>query len=196
MAERRIYLVRHGQYNPENPIDEFENALTPLGIEQASLTAHRLKNFPITSIHTSDLRRAVETARIIGRPTASIEVQKTKKLREGIAHIPTGYEEVAAKYSLEQIKSERQQAEAAFDRFFRQARKEDKFDVIVCHGNLIRYFVCRVLNLEPEYWLHMGTYNCGISEIVIKKNGTMRLLSYNDTGHLPPRLITHNLQNK
>ncbi len=195
MAERRIYLVRHGQYNPKNPIDELENELSPLGIAQAHLTAQRLRNFPITSIYSSDLRRAISTANIISQSTTNRPVLKTKNLREGIAHIPIGYEEVIVNYSMEQIKNERQKAEEAYSRYFTQARNENKYDVIVCHGNIIRYFVCRVLNLAPEYWLNMGTCNCGISEIVIKKNGAIRLLSYNDTGHLPPQMITHNLQN-
>ncbi len=193
MAERRIYLVRHGQYNPQDPVDEFENELTPLGEAQARLTAQRVQHYPITSIHSSDLRRAKSTARIIKGSVLKINVQKTKTLREGMAHIPTGYEEVARKYSLEQIKRERQRAEEAFCRYFKQARNENKYDVIVAHGNLIRYFVCRVVNLTPEYWLNLGTHNCGISEVIIKNSGTMRLLSYNDTGHLPPHMVTHNL---
>ena len=39
-----------------------------------------------------------------------------------------------------------------------------EFEVIVGHGNVIRYFFCRALQLPPEVWLRFSTFNCSISK--------------------------------
>jgi len=62
--------------------------------------------------------------------------------------------------------------------------------VIVCHCNVIRYFVCRALQLPPEAWLRMGGYNTGITEIVVKPNGSASLVRFADTGHLQVEATT------
>lgn len=83
--------------------------------------------------------------------------------------------------------------EAAFRRYFYRAppeQNEDSFDVLVCHGNVIRYFVCRVLQFPPEGWLRMSVAHCSITAVTIKPNGRVTLRCLGDTGHLPPYLIT------
>jgi broad specificity phosphatase PhoE len=44
----------------------------------------------------------------------------------------------------------------------------DSYDVVVCHGNVIRYFVCRALQLPPEGWLKLATFNCGLTHLAIR----------------------------
>ncbi|EER12438.1 hypothetical protein Pmar_PMAR001236 [Perkinsus marinus ATCC 50983] len=44
--------------------------------------------------------------------------------------------------------------------------KGHEYYIVVCHMNVIRYFVCRALQLPPEAWLRMGGENCGITEII------------------------------
>ena len=39
--------------------------------------------------------------------------------------------------------------------------KQHEYEVIVCHMNVIRYFVSRALQLPPETWLRMRGDNCG-----------------------------------
>ena len=58
------------------------------------------------------------------------------------------------------------------------------------HGNLLRYLVCRALDLPPERWTNFEINNCGITEILIEHDGRMQLVSHNDTGHLPSYLKT------
>ena len=41
-----------------------------------------------------------------------------------------------------------------------------EFEIIVGHGNVIRYFFCRALQLPPEVWLRFSTFNCSISKCV------------------------------
>jgi serine/threonine-protein phosphatase PGAM5 len=55
---------------------------------------------------------------------------------------------------------------------------------VVAAGNVIRFFVCRALQLPPSAWLRFATYNCGITHIIIRPNGNCSLYGFGDTGHL------------
>jgi hypothetical protein len=35
-----------------------------------------------------------------------------------------------------------------------------EYEIIVCHANVIRYFVCRALQIPPEVWLRLCIFNC------------------------------------
>eukprot|EP00658_Telonema_sp_P-2_P039051 TRINITY_DN27918_c0_g1_i1.p1 TRINITY_DN27918_c0_g1~~TRINITY_DN27918_c0_g1_i1.p1 ORF type:complete len:303 (+),score=47.79 TRINITY_DN27918_c0_g1_i1:169-1077(+) len=67
----------------------------------------------------------------------------------------------------------------------------ETWEVIVCHGNVIRYFVCRALQLPPQAWLRMATYNCGMTHLVIRPNGRCSLLGFGDVGHLALEQTTY-----
>jgi broad specificity phosphatase PhoE len=88
------------------------------------------------------------------------------------------------------IKKDLSQAEKAFDHFFKRTKGGNRYEVVVCHGNIIRYFVCRALQAPPEAWINTDINNCGLCEIVVKADGRVMLLSHNDTGHLPPNMRT------
>lgn len=191
MATRTIYLVRHGLHDSEHSRhDKLGSGLTPVGVEQAKLTAQRLSSLPISAIYCSTLRRAVETAEIIAREFPDILLQRSRLLWECIPCIPRNFAELFVDIPAEKIAQDRERAGRAFDRHFKRARGKDKHEIVVCHGNLIRYFVCRVLQLEIEDWVDMDMSNCGISTVLIGSNGRMVLVSHNDVGHLPYHLIT------
>lgn len=59
-----------------------------------------------------------------------------------------------------------------------------EYDIVVCHGNVIRYFVLRALQLPPEAWLRLCTFNCSLAHIMISPTGGVALVSVGDTGHL------------
>jgi serine/threonine-protein phosphatase PGAM5 len=60
----------------------------------------------------------------------------------------------------------------------------DEFEIIVGHGNMIRWFLCRALQLPPEAWLRFSTFNCSITYLVIRPEGLVVARSVGDTGHL------------
>mmetsp|Transcript_22679 Transcript_22679/g.51974 ORF Transcript_22679/g.51974 Transcript_22679/m.51974 type:complete len:87 (+) Transcript_22679:612-872(+) len=64
-----------------------------------------------------------------------------------------------------------------------EARHE--FEIIVCHGNMIRYFFCRLLQLPPEAWLRLTTFNCSLNYFVIRPTGSVSCRTMGDVGHLP-----------
>ena len=48
-----------------------------------------------------------------------------------------------------------------------------EFEVIVCHANVIRYFLCRALQIPPEAWLRLCTFNCSLTYLTIRPTGSV-----------------------
>jgi broad specificity phosphatase PhoE len=92
--------------------------------------------------------------------------------------------------SPEQVRQNAQQAREAYDTHFTPAADADRHDLLVCHGNIIRYFMLRALGAPVELWANAETYNCGIGEVWVKAGGRTTLVSHNDCGHLPQELRT------
>lgn len=206
MSTRTIYLVRHGDYQLDEitklerdltleqhyELHTKEGGLTPTGKIQAKLTAKRFSSQSIDAIHCSCLRRTLETSKIIAEEFPGIRSQKTRLLWECVPSIPKAFaQHEHFRYISEQdVHQWKRQADEAFERYFKSARRSDKNEIIVSHANLIRYLVCRALHAQPDSWFNMCIDNCGISEIRIEPDYRMRLVSYNDVGHLSPQLRT------
>ena len=183
MATRWIYLVRHGEYDWDDQPGPLKG-LTPRGVKQARLTAKRLSSIPAAALYSSDLQRAIETAEMISSELNGVPDKKTRRLRECYLPHP-----LSGNVPAEIIQAGEKQASTAFSTYLCPAR-EDRHEIIVTHGNMIRYLVSRVLSGSPDSWLRMRTLNCGISEVAVDSDGRMWLVSYNDVGHLPVDLIT------
>jgi serine/threonine-protein phosphatase PGAM5 len=184
---RTLYLIRHGQYTFD-PVETGPGAgLTPLGREEAGFAAARLKSLPdpIDSLFTSPLTRTRETAGIIhdqGLPW--LEPILVPDLAECTP--PTWRKEIMAGVTAGEADSCRQQLDRVFARFFRPSPERNVREVLVCHGNVIRYLVCRALGVDTNAWLGMMIAHCSFTEIRILPDGTPRLVSFGDMGHLPP----------
>lgn len=59
-----------------------------------------------------------------------------------------------------------------------------EFEIIVCHANVIRYFLCRALQIPPEAWLRLCTFNCSLNYITIRPTGSVSCRMLGDIGHL------------
>jgi serine/threonine-protein phosphatase PGAM5 len=215
MADRHIYLVRHGQREPGEGPDSFGPALTSLGRQQANLAARRLATLAIDVIHTSSFRRATQTAQVIAGQFPGASVHPSRLLWECVPALPEfavdwyknhpdrggvslplrmlpwiGLWEDDTDWA--EIESGFEQANQAWEKYFIPIHGMDRHEVIVCHGNILRYFVMRALQVPPEAWIKTDVYNCAISEVIIREDGEMLLLSHNDHGHLPPEMKTFN----
>lgn len=187
MGTRTLVLLRHGQYDPED-----DGRLTSLGRDQALHAARTLASMHFDAVWASTLPRARETADIVrahlvearGPSRGISRVRHTSILREGLYTKVEGYVISAA-----ERREDRARAEAAFTKFFRASRS-DRTELLVCHGNLIRYIVCRTLRLTVDRWLRMTTNHCAVSRVIVRDSGAVRLASYNETLHLPPKLVT------
>lgn len=192
-ATRNILLIRHSQYNLSGNGDK-ERVLTPLGREQAELTGERLAALGLkydVLIH-STMSRATETAHIISKYLPGIELLSCDLLREGapIEPVPpvTHWKPDAVQYHEDGAR-----IEAAFRRYIHRAdpkQKEDSYEIIVCHANVIRYFVCRALQFPPEGWLRIGLNNGSITWLTIRPSGRVALRALGDSGFMPPDKLT------
>jgi serine/threonine-protein phosphatase PGAM5 len=74
-----------------------------------------------------------------------------------------------------------------------QHRTGDRYRLIVCHANVMRWLVCRALGVDPEAtWGRMRCSNCAITELEIDSVGNVQVSFMNQTAHLPTAQITEN----
>jgi len=195
-AVRHILLIRHGQYVLKGATD-CEKILTPLGQQQAALTGERLKSLEIkfTSLLCSDMTRAIETTEIVkanlNQPGLEIST-RDPLLREGAPILP---EPPVSHWHPDQHQyfEDGARIEAAFRKYFHRAppdQCEDSYEIIVCHANVIRYFICRALQFPGEAWLRISLNHTSLSCLSILPSGRVILRSIGDSGHLPIDKLT------
>ncbi|XP_046697708.1 serine/threonine-protein phosphatase PGAM5, mitochondrial isoform X1 [Silurus meridionalis] len=192
-ATRHIFLIRHSQYNLNGNGDK-EKRLTALGREQAELTGQRLASLGLKYnllIHSS-MARATETAQIISTHLPEVNMVSCDLLREGapIEPVPpvSHWKPEAVQYHEDGAR-----IEAAFRRYIHRAepsQKEDSYEIIICHANVIRYFVCRALQFPPEGWLRLGLNNGSITWLTVRPSGRVALRALGDSGFMPPDKVT------
>ena len=188
---RNIYLVRHGQYK-DTP-DDKDAVLTKLGREQAELTGIRLKELGVEfdAIVNSTMTRAKETADIICEHVSGPR-EESDLLREGAPCYPDPpYPQWCPSDS--EFFQDSAVIEAGFRKFFHRAPVEQTHDtnlLLVCHGNVIRYSVCRALQLQPESWARFTFKHGSITKITIYPEGDVVLSAAGDTGHMQGDKLT------
>lgn len=189
---RTIYLIRHGHYDEADERDEYTGKeLTPLGISQARLVATRLKSMSVSfnSLVSSTMTRAKQTALIINKEFPELELKQNPLISECTP--PTWRKDVMAKTDSTEVTACVENIERAFQEYFIPSPDEkDRNDIIVCHGNVIRYFVTKVLEVDPLSWLQMSITNCSLTIIRISPNGSMKLDTFSDYGHIPENMRT------
>ena len=189
---RTIILVRHGVYDETDPRDaEVGKALLPEGREQARLTGERLAGWParIDVLRASTMTRARETAEIIARALPGLTPVPDRDLRECE---PPGNQR--ADHGADSSPATPTRARPGwtrdFARYFRPSPERDSTEVLVCHGNVIRWLTCRALGADPKLWLGMSLANCSLTVIQVRPNGTFKITAVGDRGHLPVALQT------
>lgn len=196
MPERLLYLIRHGQYDTTITSRD-GGGLTGLGQEQARITGEALAHLPIESVYTSTMTRARETAALITQAMTNLAPQPNDLLREAI---PTVAPRIASSImhmmannpnlTYESIHNDRKRADQAFTRFFLAPDGDTTHELIVAHGNMIRYLVCRALDINADTWAKLEMQHCGISIIAINQDSQMMMLAHNRIQHLPAEMQT------
>jgi len=206
-ASRVIVMVRHGQYNLEGKVDE-ERYLTDLGRKQAEKTGERLallyKDYTATqdengnivkpriSLIKSTMTRATQTGDIVHSHFPGVDIRPCDMLREGGPCCPEPPVDFWNPEPFEFFE-EGARIEAAFRKYFHRAdpsQTETSVDILVCHGNVIRYCVCRALQLDPAAWLRMSVANGSITVFSISPSGRVKITTVGDAGHMPPDMIS------
>lgn len=94
---------------------------------------------------------------------------------------------------LQQFFEDGARIEAAFRKYFHRAepdQKQDTYTLVVCHANVIRYFVCRALQFPPEAWLRISLGHASITWISVMDDGRVTLRTLGETGHMPKELLS------
>jgi len=191
-SARTLYLIRHGLYDEADPRDEaVGRGLTEAGRTQAQLTGARLAalGVPFDTLWTSPLTRARETAAIIAQSLPGLTPRLAPELAECT---PTTWrEDVTATLAAGEAEACRAQLEQAFARFFVPSPAGGRHELLICHGNVIRWLWCRALGVEPAAWLGMAIANCSITVIQVKPDGACKLYVFGDAAHLPVEFQTY-----
>lgn len=197
-----LLLIRHGQTS-WNAAGRWQGhtdvPLNAVGREQARLLAQRLVEWPVAALYSSDLKRAAETATIVGE-ALGLEPMREPVWRErhgGAFQGLTGGEiaeehpeawtalqqGVVAPPGGESSQALHERVTGAFDRLVEKHRGE--VVAVISHGGTIRTLVAHVLQLPPDRDPRISVrHNTGIS-IIEKDNGRPPILvRLNDTGHL------------
>jgi len=139
--------------------------------------ARRLRSVPFDVIHYSDMLRAEQTAKIISQRLAHVPMRRTALLREG-------HPGIRGQRASKQRVVVRKRMNHVAERYFRPARSRDRHELLVCHGNLIRYLLMRVLDVPTGTWWRMDMYQGGLSVVRIEAAGLF-VHTHNDAAHLP-----------
>jgi len=190
-AARDIILVRHGNYVEDPSIDERVGpGLSPLGAAQARLAGARLAGLPtrFDAMLVSPMQRARDTAAIIGEEFPGRRFEVVADLAECTP--PTRRTEITADEKPADLAACKTRLDRVFATYFRPASGREHTDLIVCHGNVIRYLVTRALGVDTTAWLEMSAGHASITHVRVEADGRYKVISVGDVGHLPPSMRT------
>jgi glucosyl-3-phosphoglycerate phosphatase len=176
---RRIILLRHGQtdYNVDGRMQgHIDSHLTDAGHEQAAEAAPVLASLAPDRLVSSDLRRAVDTAEVVGA-ACGLPVKFDPRLREThlglwqghtVAEIERDYPGAIATWRSDPAWAP-PEGESRIDVVARSRPVVDELDaeladsdgvsetvLLVAHGGLIAGLVTGLLDLPPSAWPSFG----------------------------------------
>ena len=175
------YLVRHGDYNYRDAAPAtVGQGLTARGRDQAEATAKWLAGADsgIRSIRSSDFTRAVQTASILADALPRADLDIDPMFRE--------CDDVYFRDTIRVPPS----AMKTFDALFGPVAKHPIPVVVVCHANLIRYLLSRLLVWTRQDWESVFIGNCSVSIVELQTHPRSGhcVLEVAKVRHLPPRL--------
>jgi len=181
-----IYLIRHGVYDRDTTAtdDRVSNGLNALGHEQARLIGERLAKLPIKfdRLISSELLRAVQTAADMNR------AMKVTPARDELLNECTPTSVSASLMAGEKPEDVAECDSArvlAWQRYFVPTPERDTYDVLACHGNVIRWDLMRALGAETKYWSNQDVGHGSLSIIAVRPDSSIRVVMYSDVGHIP-----------
>jgi serine/threonine-protein phosphatase PGAM5 len=169
----KIFLVRHGEAD-----SEIEGVpLTNKGILGAKSVAGALKKYNFEKIYSSDLLRVKQTCEEFTKNY--IEDSRLGEVYRVLIGGPI-------KEGTSEGRETRDKKRA--DEFFEELLKKNGDPLIFCHGNLIRYYLNKVLKSKENLWESMTINNCSISILEFKDN-LLEIKEVNLINHLPKEIL-------
>ena len=198
---RRVVLIRHGHYERSGDLGDTVWGLSPLGRRQAVRVGHRVARLvesahgKFEGLYASPWPRATQTAEIAAREMELPSVRIKPYLHEVTPLVdPRRFTHPMVPPDTEPTSDRERsvanrQVDKVYDRFFKTPTRPGLV-LLFTHGNLIRFLVARVLRLPYESWALMDIAHCGMTEIRVYAGGFEALVGFNETGHLPPSMVT------
>ena len=188
---RKFTLIRHGQY--VHDADPLKKVLTDLGKEQARITGQKLKSMGIKydQIICSEMVRAKQTANIITNELFSdkngdkISIKYDGNLNEGCpSNVIPIRKDLNKSGFFKHLDEDSSRISEAFETYIhRNDTENDEEILIIGHGNVFRYFMCRVLQIPNEAWLRFSICNCGITKFKVFGDGRISVECIGSDGH-------------
>jgi len=190
---RYVYLVRHGeQQDAEHGLPD--GPLSGRGQRQAAAIADRLSGVPFSSVHTSPLQRAVDTARVMTERMPGLEPLQSALLMDCVPagpspNMPKDFETFFGGVTPEEIAAgEAQMADATAE--WLSPSRDDRHDLLITHNFVIAWFVREVFGAPAWRWMGVNQANCGLTVIRVRTAKPPVLVTHNDLGHLAVELRT------
>ncbi len=206
MAVTKLYLVRHGQ-SAGNAEGRFgghgPTPLSPLGERQAEITGKLLAKEGVTVIYSSDLERALQTARPLSKLTG-VEINPTTAFRERNVGVLEGLTFDESKetfpkdyYALVNRNVHHVITNGESYRHLLRRSTTELWDIlrnhigeriaIFSHTGAICFLTLHLMGaIRPDTkqtpWI--VTSNCGLNRFEIRGRNNVRVLALNDTRHL------------
>ncbi len=190
-AARTIVLVRHGNYVADDSVDEkIGPHLSSLGVAQAYLVGARLLDSAagFDHLYVSPMQRARDTAAAIAPEFPRHRFEVIDDLAECTP--PTRSADIMAREKPADLAACKEKLDRDFARFFKPASGKEQADLIVGHGNVIRYLTTRALGVDSKAWLEMSVGHASITTIRVEADGTFKVIAVGDVGHIPTNLRT------
>ena len=198
-----LYAVRHGEtdYNRESRVQGLADSnLTDFGRKQAAALAGRLKDVEITSLYTSPLSRARDTANAIAEAAGIEEITPIDEFKELDCGVfqdqllseikETSWDEwllflsnpAIAPENGESMNQLAMRVSSALSMVIESAGEDDTI-VIVCHAGVVRMILAHLLRVPVASVVNFGLSNASIASF-INKYDRWTCLKWNDTEHL------------
>ena len=198
-----LILIRHAESegNSKNIMQgRMDFSLTKEGKKQAAILAKRLKDYTIDAIYTSNLKRALHTARVISEEHPKTPLIIKDEITEIHCGVFTGltWSEAKKKYpdviqqcskiiDLNCIPGAESTEEVdkritSFIDFILSHREDFKRIVVVSHGGFLKRLLKKLLRIKKDALLSFTLANASVSELFI--NDIIRVKKINSTFHL------------
>lgn len=197
----RLLLIRHGEtdYNLNRRYCGFSNPpLNVSGVAQAKSLARQLKGFDITTVYSSDLLRAAQTAEILFSGHQIKTMPDFREFNFGVfeglnyAEITEKYPELYHNWLVNPLNVSIPKGEKFAD--FRNrvdsvlslliSLNRNKVIALVTHSGPIRLILCKVLGYEFERFWEFNYGNAAFSIIDYPESSVAGTVPINKSAHL------------
>ncbi len=191
-----IFLIRHchPNYDLQKKLGDRLMPLSRDGLKQRKFLTNKLLEMDIDKVYTSSIARAQETAKEYLRKTGKrvivdcgldeihwahwrnvkfFNMSEENRKKKFVGHKELDRE-------LDKIQADVRRVIASIYR-----ENKNKRVAVFCHGNFIRALLSGILNADIIGFLSMEIFQSSISEMIIDKDGFIKIIYINDTNHLP-----------